>query len=278
MRKLAYICVISAALLCSTAQADLLDLTTPNATDSATAVIGGTFRVDQIDPQSTGTGVIDSFLRLQASGNNDFERGYNTDANPEYDAKAGNFTRALQLFEVPIVNLGGTDYRQFLLDVNQNTGGDSEFISLNQIQIFRAAADVGNSNETLTDAVAGTNALISFASATEVFRMNNSLATDPATTSNHRIQLDYSLNAGSGSGDMFLYVPQTAFAAAANTDYIVFFSQFGTPPGNFETNDGVEEWAVLQGSSTVIPEPSSIALLASVIAAVGLKIRTARKA
>jgi hypothetical protein len=230
----------------------VIDLTTTGSSGTGTAIIGGTFQVNQINPQSTGTGVIDPFLRIQANGN---QQGYNTDANPEYDAKAGIWTHALQLSDIPTVTIGGVTYLQFLLDINQNTGGTNEILSLNQIQIFQSAADVGTTNDTLIDATAMAPPLISFAGATEVFRMNN--ATDPNT----EIRLNYDLNPGSGAGDMFLYVRASAFAAAPNS-YITLYSQFGTPPGPAGTNDGFEEWAVLQGTTTTaVPEPASMMLL-----------------
>ena len=230
----------------------VIDLTTAGSSGSGAAIIGGTFQVQQIDPQSTGTGVIDPFLRIQANGN---QQGYNTDANPEYDAKAGTFTHALQLSEIPTVTIGGVTYLQFLLDINQNTGGTNEFLSLNQIQIFQGAADPGTSNDTLTAATATAPPLIQFAGATEVFRMNN--ATDPNT----EIRMNYDLNPGSGAGDMFLYVRASSFANNPNS-YITLYSQFGAPPGPAGSNDGFEEWAVLQGTTTTpVPEPASMMLL-----------------
>jgi hypothetical protein len=260
LRKLFCMFGISTALVCSIAQAETINLTTAGASGSATAVVGGTYQVQQIDSQSTGTGVIDPFLRLQANGNNDSEMGYNTDATPEYDAKGGGFTTALLLSDVPIVN----GSYQFLLDVNQTN--NNPLLSLNQIQIFRAAADVGTGNETISGTAPP---VISFGSAaTEVFRMSG------AGALLDEILLNYDLNPGSGAGDMFLYIPVATFAAATG-DYVVFFSQFGTPPGANGTNDGVEEWAVLRGSTTPgpVPEPSSIVLLTSVIAGVGYSLR-----
>jgi hypothetical protein len=82
------------------------------------ADLGGNFIVQQISASSTGTGVINSFLRVQATGQ---ERGYNTDVTPPpLDDKAGNFTRVLGLSDIPTVTIGGVVYRQFLLDINQS--------------------------------------------------------------------------------------------------------------------------------------------------------------
>ena len=199
-----------------TASAAIIDLTTAGASATETAAIGGTFFVQQVPDQSTGTGVIEPFLRIQANG---AEQGYNTDEKVEYDTKAGTWTHALLLSDVPIVNLGGTDYYQFLLDINQNSGQENELLSLNQIQIFQAASDPGNDAETIDES--NTVPLISFgAAATERFRLNN------AGSLTNELLLNYELNSGSGSGDMFLYVRVDAFANTGG--YVVFYSQFGT--------------------------------------------------
>jgi hypothetical protein len=271
VRKLSYAMILFAGVLCSTARADIvIDLTTEPSTGSGTAVIGGAFRVDQIDAQSTGTGVIEPFLRIQGNGN---EMGYNTDANPEYDAKAGSWTHALQLSAVPIVTINTVDYRQFLLDINQNSGGTNEFLALNQIQIFQSPGDVGINSESFINqtAAGGAPPLIQFSNATEVFRMNN--ATDPNT----EIRMNYDLNPGSGGGDMFLYIRNDAFSQTP-TSFITLFSHFGTPPGSAASNDGFEEWAVIGTGTTTsaVPEPTSLALLATLVGVVGLLARKRR--
>jgi hypothetical protein len=270
MRNASYALVLFAGVLCSTARADnVIFLTTEPSSGSGTGVIGGTFLVDQIDAQSTGTGVIQPFLRIQGNGN---EMGYNTDANPEYDAKAGTWTHALQLSAVPIVTINTVDYRQFLLDINQNSGGTNEFLSLNQIQIFQSAGDVGINSESFINqaAAGGAPPLIQFSNATERFRMNDPV--DPNT----EIRLNYALNPGSGGGDMFLYVRNDAFLQSP-TSFITLFSHFGTPPGDADSNDGFEEWAVIGTSTTTpIPEPTSLALLATLVGGVSLLARKRR--
>src|SRR5262245_57718589 len=135
-RKSMLVAALLVAITQAPAQAKIvIDLTSPGATNGVqagdnTAAIGGTFIVQQIDPESAGARVIDSFLRVQQTGT---ERGYNTDLGTALDDKApsGGFTRAITLSEIPIVTLGGVEYRQFLLDINQNT---QEKLSLNQSQ------------------------------------------------------------------------------------------------------------------------------------------------
>ena len=68
------------------------------------------------------------------------------------------------------------------------------------------------------------------------------------------IKLNYSLNTGSGSGDMFAYIPDSLFTGG---QYVYLYSKFGV---HYAKNDGFEEWAVLKGT-TQVPEPMSMLLL-----------------
>jgi len=261
------LCKTSLNLLCalavgsSSVYATTIDLTTAGATSGVkTSSSGDSFIVTQIDPQSTGTGVIDSFLRVQANGN---QEGYNTTLGTPLNDKGGAFTRALLLSEVPIVNLGGTDYYQFLLDINQ-TSSDG-LLSLNQIQLFTSSTDRADGVVNLT----GTEPHLSFTggSTTEQFVLASTFS-NPFS-----IELNYNLNPGSGAGDMFFYVAKSGISPLAGQNFLILYSQFGTPPGPNDTNDGFEEWAVLKstfegcqpGQCEIngVPEPASLLLLGS---------------
>ena len=89
------------------------------------------------------------------------------------------------------------------------------------------------------------------------------------------VALDYSLNNGSGSGDMLLYVEKSLFDSYNDTDVITLYSMFGsaglvdtsddsTAPvllGDFGQSDGFEEWGLVAGTSvTPVPEPGSAIL------------------
>jgi hypothetical protein len=246
--------------------ATIIDLTTANATSTQTAALGGSFTVTQIQPQSTGTGVIDSFLRVDSNATS--EQGYNTSLGTPLDDKGGVFTRALSLSEIPIVTIGGIAYRQFLLDINQTN--NSPLLSLNQIQIFQAGTDINNGVVNS----AGTYPVIGFSGATQIFEMSAGSGSPQYT-----IQMNYSLNPGSGAGDMFLYVRNADFSTSLNN--VILYSQFGLPPGTSSTNDGFEEWAVLKPSGSTCtgdctvntPEPQSILLLGSLFLGVGQLFR-----
>src|SRR5262245_30688918 len=114
------------ALAQSAAQAQtILDVTPAAPTQlPGTGVIGDGFIVSNTALQSTGTGVIQPFLTIQ---NNGQERGFNTDVSPPpLDTKRvggpgqPGFTSTIQLSAIPVVNIGGTNYREFLLDANQS--------------------------------------------------------------------------------------------------------------------------------------------------------------
>jgi len=196
----------------------------------------------QASPQPTGTGVIDSFVRIQNRG---VEQGYNTSARPvQFDEKTDpNFTRPLLLSSVPVVNINGTNYRQFLLDINEKKTDPGKFLSLDQLQIFQANRGDLNNFPNL---------------GTKIYDLD--------AGGDHSILLDYSLNHGSGSGDMFAYIPDSLFDPSLSNVYL--FSQFGSDP-NARADAGFEEWAVLEGGGGTPPVNEVPAPATLVFAAVG---------
>ncbi len=117
-------------LVISSALAANYDLTT---TGSSATVNGAIF---QQYGTGGGTGVIDSFLRVQNDGT---EKGYNTNGALEFDTKGGGFTKSIKLSAVPQVNIGGTLYREFVLDTNESGGGNI-YLDLEELQVFTAAS------------------------------------------------------------------------------------------------------------------------------------------
>src|ERR1044071_8609414 len=104
--------------------------------DGASGTInGGVFQTAGV--QAAGTGVFNTFVRIQNTGT---EQGYNSDAAPQFDEKA-SFDHSILLAHIPIVIAGGTEegvaYREFRLDMNENTGA---FLSLDKLQIFQEEA------------------------------------------------------------------------------------------------------------------------------------------
>ena len=231
MKKLLFFMVAVMLLSVAPAWAALLDLTAAGASGT---INGGYFL--QVPDQSTGTGVIEPFVRIQANGT---EQGYNTSNNAvPFDEKTGIWTHDLLLSAVPTKDIGGTIYREFLLDINQTRGGT--FLSLDELQIYRGSTTSPN-----TTNVGSLGTLV--------------YDLDIGVDGESYIKLNYLLNPGSGAGDMFAYIPETAFAGAGPNDYVYLYSLFGS---NFPSDDGFEEWAIV-GTSVPVPIPAAAWLLGS---------------
>jgi len=233
------------ALGLTSAFAGDVDLTTAGSSGSVSGTDIDFF--EQINPQSTGTGVIQSFVRISA--NTDIVQGYNTDARPlVFDENvSAQFTHSLLLSDVPIVTIDGVAYRQFLLDINQT--GEDPLISLNELQIF-----LGDTGSPMGATVDGDGTLDFGTQASLIYDM------DAGPDGDSTVELNYSLNTGSGSGDMFAYIADSLFTGGT---FVTLYSKFGEPNNN---NDGFEEWAVLTAGPdeqpTPVPEPTGFVLLA----------------
>ena len=187
--------------------------------------INGAYFKQYIDG-GAGSGNIDAFVRIQSNG---VEQGYNTDYRPlEFNEKNSPFTHSLLLSDVPLITKNGTSYREFLLDLNQNT----QFLSLDDLKIALHAS--GN--------------LIGYSTifASPIY--------DIDAGEDNWVKLD-SLNAGSGEGDMLFCIPDSLFTGP--NQYVYLYSRFGE---NFPANNGFEEWAY-GVDAPISPEPATILLL-----------------
>jgi hypothetical protein len=218
--------------------------------DSGTILTGDGGRFDFMTQQPTGTGVIDPFLRLQRNG---VEQGYNTSgatAQGPFDDKPGIWTHDIRMSDLNLVTVGGVNYYEFLLDVNEAVGHQNEFISLDRLQIYTST--IGSQTTEVLNNAGTVNQTVGLASSTLRYNLDSG-GIDNA------VLLDYSRNEGSGSGDMIAYIPASLFQGAGATDYVYLYSQFGaTISGgvSFTSGAGFEEWWVLQ--SQPIPEPTTI--------------------
>jgi len=248
-------CVISLLGSGLAAQATSLDLTDPMGTFSGT--INGAFFI-RSDMQSTGTGVIDSFVRINPGGNKSPEEGYNASVRPVMDDvnTSPTFTHDILLKNIPIVTNPGSatgTYYEFLLDINNFNS--SPLLSLDKVQIYTRST-------ALTDA---TSLASLMSGSTPRYNM------DVGADGDSEVLLNYSINSGSGSGDMFLYVPTSAFAGASPDDFVYLYSMFGAKGGNYSANDGFEEWAIrLQGD--LPPPPPGVPDAGSTLSLLGLSM------
>lgn len=212
------------------------DLLTLGSTQTITNSYG-TAQFWQFNPDTaTGSGVINPFVRI--ASNDDIEQGYNTSGRPAPldDNSSPIFTHDLSLANVPVVDIDGTLYREFLLDINQ-TGSDP-LLSLDKIQIYIGSAGGLTPSDPAT------------------------LGTLVYSLGDNWLKLNYSLNTGSGSGDMLAYIPNDF--GTDQTKFVYFYSEFGaTVP--FNNNDGYEEWATRNPTvlPANVPEPLTMMLMGS---------------
>jgi hypothetical protein len=193
----------------------------------------GQAHFEQINHQSTGTGVIDPFLRMQK---NVAEKGVNSDGPYVMDEKSGAWTHAIRVSDFGAVDHEGVASVRLLLDINQTH--ESPLLSLDALKLYAASSKDYNTISQLTT--------------------NGTLLYDMGV--GNSIHLDYSLESGSGSGDMMAYLPYTLFSPHQDK-YLYLYSEFGTTGGDYATNDGFEEWARVDGVTTPVPEPTTLLLL-----------------
>jgi hypothetical protein len=91
--------------------------------------------------------------------------------------------------------------------------------------------------------------------------------------------MDYRLDSGSGSGDMFAYLPYDLLSSYTNK-YLYLFSEFGASGDSLATNDGFEEWARVDGEppASSVPEPTTLLLLGAGLAGSAFMRRRRRSA
>ncbi|MHC4114561.1 MAG: hypothetical protein ACYSSL_04485, partial [Planctomycetota bacterium] len=178
------------------------------------------------EPTPMGTGVIGGFLQIQGEPELP-QHGYNTNGAIEFDTKTG--CRTLLLSEIPIVEFGGTGYREFLLDINQTL--THQILSLDKFNIFLETTDSisgypGNFSTAIYDIDAGVD---------------------------NYIKMSDEWGAGSGKGDMLVFVPDSLFTNADNysesgDNFIYLYSGFGY---TIDGADGFEEWAIGVGGPII---------------------------
>ena len=236
--------LIAAGMLtiASLAQATVVDLIN-NDQGSITHQYGtAIFQFTQ--PQPTGTGVIDPFLRIQASPT---EQGYNTSGGTPFDDKAGPWTHDIQFSDLQstAVNINGTTYFKIMVDLNE-PNGDKSTISLENLQFYTSAT---GSKTTTNLASLGT--------------LRYSMDTGGG---DNQVLFDAGRNHGSGSGDAFFYIPASAFAGTNANDFVYMYVNMGN--ADMTTAGGFEEFTLVR-NLTPVPEMSALFPIVGLLVAVG---------
>jgi hypothetical protein len=206
----------------------------PCATDTTTAGAIATY-LSEDDPcgdlGASGTGIFESFHRLQASPN---EEGFNTDTNKVLDNVDGNWTHSILVSDIPVVGFNGQLYWELYSDINEGNGNDldASHISINDIEVY--------------------------------------FSDDPGLTDLSTADLQYDfegdilindVNSGSGRADLRYLIPianidiptDCSFKNPACELYFVLYTQWGLSEGfetengntsNYPSDSGFEEWKV----------------------------------
>jgi hypothetical protein len=236
--------LIAAGMLtiASLAQATVVDLI--NGDQGTVTNQYGTAIFQFTQPQPTGTGVIQPFLRVQASPT---EQGYNTSGGTPFDDKAGPWTHDIKFSDLQstAVTVNGTAYFKVLVDLNEPNGTKST-ISLENIQFYTSA----NGSQTTTNL-------------SSLGTLRYSLDT---AGGDNQVLFDAGRNHGSGSGDAFFYIPATAFAGTNANDFVYMYVNFGSADDT--TAGGFEEFALVRNLAPV-PEMSALFPIIGLLVAVG---------
>ena len=228
--------------IASLAQATVVDLIN-NDQGSFTNQYGTTV-IQFTQPQPTGTGYIDPFLRVQANG---AEQGYNTSGGTPFDDKGGPWTHDITFADLQstAVTLNGQTYYKILVDLNEPNGAKST-IDLTNLQFYTSSSG-GATTENLS----------------QLGTLRYSMDT---AGNDNTVQFDAGRNHGSGSGDAYLYIPASAFAGTNPNDFVYMYVNFGS--ADMTTAGGFEEFTLVRNLAPV-PEMSAFFPIVGLLVAVG---------
>jgi len=221
--------VVLLALPALPSMAVMVDLTWADAEGE----VNGAKFIQHTSDGPAGSGVIDAFVRAHDHGD---ETGINILDPLQFDTIGGNFTRSLQIMDVPLVVLDGVEYLEFVLDIDEPNAGNKKYLSLDELKIYVEAAETLNDypnefSEPVYDLDAG---------------------------GDNWIKLDDALSPGSGRADMVALIPREVFGLDEGK-YIYLYFTCGLEDS---AEGGFEEWAVGTGGNSVyVPEPATALLL-----------------
>ena len=162
-----------------------------------------------------------------------------------------NYTHDLQLSAVPVKTIDGVQYRQFFLDINESA--NHPYLSLDELRIYLSPTGNLSSYNASNKKLNGLTAIY-----------------DLDAGGDNYVKLNYSLNSGSGQGDMVAYIPNSLFTGPS-TQYLYLFSRFGDTYQR-EAEAGFEEWWVgpagggTPTQTAAVPEPATLLLLGTGLA------------
>jgi uncharacterized repeat protein (TIGR01451 family) len=203
-----------------------------------TATVNGAIITNTTLAISTGTGVFDPFLAIQAAPS---EEGFNTDNGLPLDDTHDAFTHSILLNTIPQVTIGDVTYLEFRVDLNESNSGTDYLIMLQQLKIFQEAT--GNQSEADWN---GTD----FGTGGPVYTIGDG----------NDVLLSAKWDAGSGKGDYVFLIPKSNFDFSGVDPYVVVYMQMGSESrkDGDASDSGFDEFGVL---SVVNETPPSIEIV-----------------
>lgn len=249
-----------------TANVPISTYTTINNSTATGAVVNGALIVP--GGAGSGSGVYRRLFNLNNNGS--VLDGYNREVPNKGEFESTVFSNPGPTIRISdLVAFQG--HYVFALDVNEPSGGDvNRFISLDEIRLY-----VGTNTD--PNPVPTTAAGLLPALGTKIW----DLQANPIAGSRNDVLVDYSINNGSGTDDILLWVPTDKFAGFASDSFVYLYakhgelgttaSQRGVQFSGFQTDGGgFDEWATYTATTTgtppntplPLPEPSVTMLVA----------------
>jgi hypothetical protein len=177
----------------------------------------------------------DTFVSIDSTGT---EQGYNTDNVNQFDETASH---SIRVSDLPVVQISGTDYVEFVLDAQEGNSKKASPLSLDDVAVF--VGPVGNLTtfSALPGGGLGLNGLPA------KYQMD--------ATADNGVLLDAKLGGKSGA-DMLFYLPKSLLVLEGTSDpYVYLYSRFGVDGAS----DGkAESWQHGVGGSAAPSVAASI--------------------
>jgi hypothetical protein len=248
-------------------------------------------RTESTDENGSGGGTFRNMYGVKEPGNRKlgYENGYNRNGAGDATVPGGFVANSL-VTKGDLLSDASGGYYIFTIDVNEANSGPTRFISLDDFQIFTGGSGIDTDSSGGLDPSEVTEAWGTAAmpqpSPGDASNLGNyaTLIYNMDALEDSAVFIDYSSGTGSGTFDLYAFIPTTLFDAVGDDEMLYVFTEFGSYTGatshDFQVEAGGEEVAVYTGEflgggiTTNLPEPHTALL--SALGGIFLLARRAR--